>query len=42
MQLLELLLVALGDHCGCDFLVTLGDSNHLDGLEQWRSIGMSW
>jgi hypothetical protein len=35
-------LVALGDHCCCNFLVTLGDCRHLDGLEQPRSVGMSW
>jgi hypothetical protein len=33
-------LVALGDHCGCGVLVTLGGCGHLDGLEQWRSFGM--
>jgi hypothetical protein len=35
-------LVALGDHCGCGVLVTLGGCRHLDGLEQRRSYGKSW
>jgi hypothetical protein len=43
VYLLEWLhLVAIGDHCGCGFLVTLGGCRHLDGLHQrWRS-GMCW
>jgi len=43
VHLLEWLhLVALGDRSCCGFLVTLGGCHHLDGLEQRRSIGMSW
>jgi len=43
MHLLERLhLVTLGDRLSYGFLVTLGGCRHLDGLEQWRSIGMSW
>jgi hypothetical protein len=35
-------LMALGDRCGYRVLVTLGGCHHLDGLEQQRSIDMSW
>jgi len=43
MRLLEWLhLVALGDRFGYGFLVVLGGCRHLDGLEQRRSIGLSW
>ena len=43
MLLLEWLhLVALGDRCGCGFLVSLGGCCHLDGLEQRRSFGTYW
>jgi hypothetical protein len=32
-------LVALGDRCGYEFLITLGGYRHLDGLEQqWRGL----
>jgi hypothetical protein len=43
VYLLEWLhLVALRDHCGCRFLITLGGCRQLDSLEQRISFGMCW
>jgi hypothetical protein len=43
VHLLEWLpLVARGDRCGCEFLVTLGGCRHLDSLEQWWRSGTCW